>query len=62
MLMDLKCWVTPVTVTVTESEDDINTSAPLTGLLSAKKMGLGLYSYCVAVNAGIHGQTEATLS
>lgn len=53
MLMVLECWVTPGTGTVTESEDDINTPAPLTGLLSAKKMGLGLGSYCVPVNAGI---------
>lgn len=40
MLMVLECWVTPGTGTVTESEDDINTPAPLTGLLSAKKNGL----------------------
>lgn len=53
MLMVSECWVTPGTGTVTESEDDINTPAPLTGLLSAKKMGLGLCSYCVLVNAGI---------
>lgn len=37
MLMVLECWVTPGTGAVTESEDDINTPAPLTGLLSAKK-------------------------
>lgn len=58
----MECRVTSVTVTATESEDDINTSAPLTGLLAAKNMDLGLCSYCVAVNAGIHWQTEATVS
>lgn len=40
MLMVLECRVTPGTSTATESEDDINTPAPLTGLLSAKKNGL----------------------
>lgn len=53
MLMVLECWVTPGTGTVSESEHNINTPAPLTGLLSAEKTGLGLCSYCVPVNAGI---------
>lgn len=63
LLMALEYRVTPGAGAVTESEDYINTPTPLTGLQSEKKKtGLGLCSYCVTVNAGIHWQAVAAAS